>query len=145
METRSRMNHNLCIMARHKLTKNHRIFKSRDLRDTSHAYQWDHHVLNIKNLEPRTMNFRQKFWTWIEFQVNRTGQCISLLGTVPSEILPGKRHITWVLGALLFSTEFQMEFHPRYIIIFLSYHTRPATYETDYWLVPTRLTSSQAY
>ena len=28
---------------------------------------------------------------------------------VPIEILPGKRHITWVLAVLLFTEEFQME------------------------------------
>ena len=38
-----------------------------------------------------------------------TGQRISSLGKVPIEILPGKRHITWVLAVLLFSAEFQME------------------------------------
>ena len=38
-----------------------------------------------------------------------TGQNISLLGKVPIEILPGKRHITWVLAVLIISSEFQME------------------------------------
>ena len=38
-----------------------------------------------------------------------TGQSISSLGKVPIEILPGKRHITWVLTVLLFTAEFQME------------------------------------
>ena len=38
-----------------------------------------------------------------------TGQSIFLIGKVPIEFLPGKRHITWVLAALLFSAEFQME------------------------------------
>ena len=54
-----------------------------------------------------------------------TGQSISLLGKVPIEILPGKRHITWVLAVLLFMAEFQMEpLAPNAI----SYDTRPATY-----------------
>ena len=34
------------------------------------------------------------------------GQSITSLGKVPIEILPRKRHITWVLTVLLFSTEF---------------------------------------
>ena len=38
-----------------------------------------------------------------------TGQIISSLGKVPIELLPGKRHITWVLAVLLFTAEFQME------------------------------------
>ena len=38
-----------------------------------------------------------------------TGQSIYSLGKVPIEILPGKRHITWVLAMLFFSAEFQME------------------------------------
>ena len=38
-----------------------------------------------------------------------TGQSASSLGKVPIEILPGKRHITWVLAVWLFSAEFQME------------------------------------
>ena len=45
----------------------------------------------------------------MQFQVNHTGKSTSLLGKVPSEILPGKRHITWVLAVLLFTAEFQME------------------------------------
>ena len=38
-----------------------------------------------------------------------TGLSISSLGKVPIEILPGKRHITWVSALLLFTAEFQME------------------------------------
>ena len=38
-----------------------------------------------------------------------TDQSISLIGKVPIEILPGKRHITRVLDVLIFSAEFQME------------------------------------
>ena len=54
-----------------------------------------------------------------------TGQSISLLGKVPIEILPGKRHITWVLAVLLSMAEFQMEtLAPNAI----SYDTRPDTY-----------------
>ena len=38
-----------------------------------------------------------------------TGLSISSLGKVPIEILPGKRHIMWILAVLLHSAEFQME------------------------------------
>ena len=48
--------------------------------------------------------------------VSHTGQSKSSLGKVPIEILPGKRHITWVLALLLFSAEFQMEPLAPYII-----------------------------
>ena len=54
-----------------------------------------------------------------------TGQSISLLGKVPIEIRPEKRHITWVLTVLLFKAEFQMEPLAPNII---SYDTRPAAY-----------------
>ena len=50
---------------------------------------------------------------------------ITVLGKVPIGILPGKRHITWVLALLLFSAEFQMELLAPYAI---SYDTRPVTY-----------------
>ena len=36
-------------------------------------------------------------------------QSISSFGKVPIEILPGKRHITWVFAVLLFTAELQME------------------------------------
>ena len=50
---------------------------------------------------------------------------IYTLGKVPIEILPEKRHITWVLAVLLFTAEYQMEpLAPNAI----SYDTRPATY-----------------
>ena len=63
---------------------------------------------------------------------NFTGQRISSIGKVPIEILSRKRHITWVLAALLFTTEFQIEpLTPNAI----SYDTKPATYQTNYWLV----------
>ena len=56
--------------------------------------------------------------------VSHTGQSKSSLGKVPIEILPGKRHITWVLALLLFSAQFQMEpLAPNAI----SYDTRPTT------------------
>ena len=56
---------------------------------------------------------------------NYTGQSISLIGKVPIEILPGKRHIMWILAVLLHSAEFQMEpLAPNAI----PYDTRPATY-----------------
>ena len=54
-----------------------------------------------------------------------TGQSMPLLGKVPIEILPGKRHITWVLAVLLISAEFQMEPLAQNAI---PYDTRPATY-----------------
>ena len=54
-----------------------------------------------------------------------TDQNMSSLGKVPIEFLPGKRHITWVLAVLLFSTEIQMEPLAPYAI---SYDTRPTTY-----------------
>ena len=38
-----------------------------------------------------------------------TGQSISSLGKISIEILPRKRHITWVSDVLIFSAEFQME------------------------------------
>ena len=53
-----------------------------------------------------------------------TGQSISLIGRVPIEILPGNRHITWVLAVLLFTAEFQME---PLVPNAISYDTRPAT------------------
>ena len=53
-----------------------------------------------------------------------TGPDISSLGKVPIEILPGKRHITWVLAMLLLRAEFQIEVLPPYAI---SYHTGLAT------------------
>ena len=43
-------------------------------------------------------------------------------GKVPFEILPEKRHITWVLGVLLLTEEFQME---PLAPIAISYDTRP--------------------
>ena len=47
-----------------------------------------------------------------------TGRSISSLGKVPIEILPGKRHITWVLAVLLFSAEFQLEPLAPYVIYY---------------------------
>ena len=46
---------------------------------------------------------------------------MSSLGKVPIEILPEKRHITWVSNVLVFSEEFQMEPSAPYSI---SYDTR---------------------
>ena len=34
---------------------------------------------------------------------------ISSIGQVPIEVLPGNRHITWILAVLLFTTNFLME------------------------------------
>ena len=47
-------------------------------------------------------------------------------GKVPIEILPGKRHITWVLAGLLFSAEFQMDSlaGPRFQCYLLLYSPR---------------------
>ena len=50
-----------------------------------------------------------KYGTNIFEKSEGTGQSISSLGKVPIEILPGKRHITWVLTVLPFSAEFQTE------------------------------------
>ena len=96
-----------------------------------------HHPLVTRTntlLDYSTANFRlrpsnqlsgfQKFRYFWE-NSNFTGQRISSIGNVPIEILSGKRHITWVLAALLFTTEFQIEpLTPNAI----SYDTKPATY-----------------
>ena len=58
---------------------------------------------------------------WVRYN---TGQGISLIGKVPFEILPEKRHITWVLFVLLFTEEFQMEPLAHNAIL---YDTRPTT------------------
>ena len=80
------------------------------------------------------------FCTWSQImnikgptlELPRTGQSISPLGKVPIGFLPEKHHITWVLAVLLFTAKFQMEpLAPNAI----SYDTKPATYQTNYWLV----------
>ena len=65
-------------------------------------------VLNYNFKELALENHKSRYQKMVLLKGN-AGQSKSSLGKVPIEILPGKRHITWVLAVLRFSAEFQME------------------------------------
>ena len=86
-------------------------------------------------MEKKGIELQKELEKLVRFRINEirgsgvlatcTGQSNSSLGKVPIEILPEKPHITWVLGVVLFTAEFQME---PLVSNTISHNTRPMTY-----------------